>query len=247
MASSNRIILAEHLGEVQAFDLGALPTVTRRKNDSGIGSSTRFGERFSAPPQPSARPAPAPDPLRQAFEQGFARGAAEAQRAMAQKQAAEAAAGANTLASRLDSIAMGFEAELCALESQTADRVVDLALEIARRVLIHELRTAREAIVPVAREALAALAASQSAAVMYVHPSDLPVVRDTLEPLLHKRHVELVADARITPGGCRIDSADSQVDATLQTRWARTLAGIGRHPTEEEFAPLDEAMAGEVS
>jgi flagellar assembly protein FliH len=32
----------------------------------------------------------------------------------------------------------------------------------------------------------------------------------------------------VAPGGCRVDTEQCEIDATLPTRWRRLLAGLGR-------------------
>jgi flagellar assembly protein FliH len=40
----------------------------------------------------------------------------------------------------------------------------------------------------------------------------------------------LLADARITPGGCIAETALGSIDATIETRWERVIAAVGRTP-----------------
>ena len=47
-----------------------------------------------------------------------------------------------------------------------------------------------------------------------------------------RRHIELVADATIALGGCRLTSAGAEVDARVDERWRRILSAIGRDPAD---------------
>nr|MDQ3806425.1 FliH/SctL family protein [Acidobacteriota bacterium] len=54
-----------------------------------------------------------------------------------------------------------------------------------------------------------------------VNPADLPAVeahRARLDPAGRARFLDLVADPRVGPGGCVIESESGTVDAQLQTQ-----------------------------
>ena len=61
-----------------------------------------------------------------------------------------------------------------------------------------------------------------------VHPADLEVIKDfapsALEQAGASSHVNVVADEGISPGGCTVKSARSEVDATLETQVAQIVA-----------------------
>jgi flagellar assembly protein FliH len=61
-----------------------------------------------------------------------------------------------------------------------------------------------------------------------LNPSDVELVRTFLaeEPL--PQRFQLVADVGVAPGGCRIETEQCEVDATLPSRWRRLLANLGR-------------------
>lgn len=219
MPSSSRIILAEHLGECEPFAIGRL-----QADD---------GARPVRASRPSTRPEDPQDAQRKAaFEEGFRRGANDAGRRLAQKRAAEEAALGGALAIRLEAMTERFAREMDALEHATAERVATLAVELARRVVGDTLSTQPGAIVAVAREALAALVETSATPTLRLNPADLEPVQAQLAPALERRRIELQADPSISPGGCLLVSAGGAVDATLETRWARTLASIGREPGE---------------
>jgi len=39
---------------------------------------------------------------------------------------------------------------------------------------------------------------------------------------------KILEDTRMARGGCRVETANSQIDATLPSRWQRVLAAIGQ-------------------
>ncbi|MFA7680415.1 MAG: FliH/SctL family protein [Pigmentiphaga sp.] len=114
-----------------------------------------------------------------------------------------------------------------ALEAGLAPRVVDLALLIARQVVARELAQDPALILEVARQAMAQLSGHSSQRVLKLHPQDFALLHQQLGNELGQAGWQLQADPSLTRGGCRIHSTDTEVDATLETRWQRTLATVG--------------------
>jgi flagellar assembly protein FliH len=99
--------------------------------------------------------------------------------------------------------------------------IVGLAVEIAERLLTVQLSQDQEVILSVASESLR-LVADRPSVVLFVSPAELELVeskKDELKSLLPARaQLQVVADAAIEPGGCRIDTGQGGVDATMETR-----------------------------
>ena len=212
-----RIIPAEELGNVEPFALGAI--------DSGRRSAT------ASAPRTLADPAARDDALlRQSFEIGYRRGFAEAQARAEQAVDEERRRHGAALAQRIGALQAAMQIELQRFEDHAAERIVDLAVELARRMISDTFECDRGAIVPIAQEALDTLVGQPVPATMRLNPDDLDAVHEQLGPLLARRHVELVADATIASGGCRLTSASAEVDARVDERLRRVLAAIGRPP-----------------
>lgn len=115
--------------------------------------------------------------------------------------------------------------------------VIELALAIARRVMKRRMEIpeeARASAVENAAEALA-LVTPQSDAVLRVNPGDREAMErfagDLLKSVQERRHVRVISDSTIAPGGCVITTAEGQIDATPDTqldRIADLLVGIGK-------------------
>jgi flagellar assembly protein FliH len=120
-------------------------------------------------------------------------------------------------------------------ESRGADLVLDLALEIARQVVRREVSCARDAVLPALREAMLAVIEQHAQPRIYLHPRDLEHLRAELDADGSFRGARFVADATLTPGGCRIETHQVEVDASVETRWRRVLATLGSE------APFDES------
>jgi flagellar assembly protein FliH len=121
------------------------------------------------------------------------------------------------------------------LASRGADAVLDLSLEVARQVLRREVSLHRDAALPAVREAIALIADHAAHPRVHLSPKDFELISTELESDAIHRGCRFVADASVQPGGCRIETPQGEVDATLATRWRRVISTLGtEHP-----GPLD--------
>src|SRR3546814_18370110 len=67
-----------------------------------------------------------------------------------------------------------------------------------------------------------------------LNPADLALVRQYMRTEPDTQNWRLHADETIAPGGCMADTALGSIDATLQPRWRRALAALGRGARSEE-------------
>jgi len=72
---------------------------------------------------------------------------------------------------------------------------------------------------------------------VYLHPDDASLVRIHLgEQLAHAGH-RIQDDPVLQRGDCQVESGNTRVDATLDSRWQRVVANLGG--TLELSAPKD--------
>ncbi|TSE18597.1 Flagellar assembly protein FliH [Tepidimonas alkaliphilus] len=175
------------------------------------------------------------------FEQGRQAGAQE----MREKLEAPLRAQAEEQARRLAALLTDVEAELDDLRARVADELLALACDLARQVVRRELAQPLEPLRAVVAEALGELGEEAQPATLRLHPDDLAVLQPKLEELLAGRRVQALADARVSPGGCVLDSPLGVVDATIERRWARALAALGRsEPWQPQAAATRETADG---
>lgn len=156
-----------------------------------------------------------------AYQDGFQQGSREGYDRGYRDGLAKAAEEAAAIRAQADEVLNQTEElrreKLEALEQE----IVDLAREIAERLLTMQLSLDREVILSVASESLK-LVADRLSVVLFVSPDELELVenrKDELRSLLPARaQLQVVADAAIEPGGCRIDTGQGGVDATMETR-----------------------------
>ena len=149
---------------------------------------------------------------RQGFDAGYQAGAAEA--------AAQA-----TLFAQLAQV---MHTETAVLDQQLAQDVLALAVAIARRVLQQHIEVVPDAALPMVQAAIQRHAAARVPGVIHLHPVDAQLVRARLGDMMTEQGWSLREDATLARGGCRLESAAGDIDATLQTCWKHTLEALGQ-------------------
>lgn len=139
-------------------------------------------------------------------------------------------------AQQLAALVASAHAQLDAAEQVAARGLLELACELARQVLRHEISINPNALLPVIREALTPLIADSKSTVLKLHPLDMDMLQDVLRSEYPNLPLTLLADASIARGGCLVQSAGTQIDGTLEKRWARAVGQLGLSLPWEETA-----------
>ena len=155
---------------------------------------------------------------RRAFERGRMQGQTEGQGAERQVKAEHGA----SVAQLIDQL----RAQFAELGESGANALLDLAFTIARQVVRREISVQRDALLPVAREAISMIIDQHAHPRVFVNPQDFALLRADLEADGLFKGCRFIADARIARGGCRVETAQGDIDATLATRWERVLAAL---------------------
>lgn len=161
----------------------------------------------------------------EARAKGHAEGLEEGRVAGFAQGQADAAAQAHLLRQ----IAAQLGAEAAQADELIARDVMNLALDFSRAMLRTALSVRPELVLPVVAEAIRYLPSLQQPALLMLHPADAQIVKNHLQDELDKAGWRLVEDPQIQRGGCRIDTASNQIDATLETRWQRLTEALGQN------------------
>jgi flagellar assembly protein FliH len=113
-------------------------------------------------------------------------------------------------------------------EQRLADEVLDLALLFARQIAGQAVAIKRELVLPVVATALAQLPQATRHIELHLDPADVALVRSVIPADHAGPPIAIVADPRVGPGGCLVDTDQASVDATLGSRWRRLLGSLGR-------------------
>lgn len=153
---------------------------------------------------------------RQAHQEGFAAGYQEGR------------AQANAELARLAQLMASLDGALAHFDAEVSKNLLALALDVAKQMLRETLKIRPELVLPVVQEAVNSLPPSGQHPHLRLHPDDAQLVRTLLADELNHYHWKIIEDARLARGGCRVETANSEVDASLESRWKRVLAAFGQ-------------------
>ena len=198
---SDAVTPKEHLTAYQRWELPALDIVEKEGTAPTIGLPTAAQlEHIHI----------------QAHEEGYQAGYAEGM-----KQA-------GTEAQRMEKMLESLNKELQQVDQQIAQDLLNLALEISKQMLQQALKVKPELLLNVVRAAINELPYFNQNAHLVLHSDDALLLRASMgEQLLHTGW-KIFEDNQIERGGCRVETAHSQIDATLPKRWQRVVASIGQ-------------------
>lgn len=146
---------------------------------------------------------------RQAHDEGYQAGYAE---------------GAQRIAALMNTM----EQALQQADQAIAQDLLNVSLEVARQMVQQALKTNPEILLNTIREAISSLPHFNQGAHLVLHPDDAAMVRASMGEQLSHTGWKIFEDALIARGGARVETAHSQIDATLANRWQRIVASIGQ-------------------
>lgn len=152
----------------------------------------------------------------QARDEGYQAGYAEGRQQAVQE--------VQRMASLLDSL----NGELQQTNQLVAQDLMELSLEIARQMVHQALKVNPELLLGVVRDAIASLPHINQAAHLVLHPDDAELVRSGMGEQLAHAGWKIFENAQMERGSCRVETAHSQIDATLATRWQHIVASLGQ-------------------
>ncbi|HWW08196.1 flagellar assembly protein FliH [Collimonas sp.] len=131
-------------------------------------------------------------------------------------------------AESLRALCMAMPDALRQAEKEVADDLLTLALDIARQVVRQALALEPQLILAAVRELLQTEPALSGTPRLLLHADDMPLVQQYLAEDLQAAGWLLRSDPAITRGGCRVQASSGELDATMETRWQRVVAALGR-------------------
>lgn len=131
-------------------------------------------------------------------------------------------------AEQIHTLMQNLQVELNQVDQQVAQSLLDLSLEIAKKMVQSTLHANPDVILNVVSEAIGNLPHFNQNAHLILHPDDAELVRKQMGEQLAHAGWKIFSDAKIKRGGCRVETASSQIDGTLETRWKRIVESIGQ-------------------
>lgn len=151
---------------------------------------------------------------KQGYDQGLKDGYEE-NKHLLQEQAAEFSRLMETLAEPFKDLDEKIEKEL-----------VKLSIAIATKLLRRELKTDPGQVVAAVKQGVEVLPMSSQKVTVTLHPDDAILVRNALELDTERSPWNIQEDPLITRGGCKIDTEQSHVDATVENKLSLVIAQV---------------------
>lgn len=141
----------------------------------------------------------------------------------------------------LSRVIEGFGGAVVELNAEVESALVALAVEMARRVVLHELSLGPEPLLAALRECLRRVPVPRGHLRLRLHPADREMLA-TAQQELPRKDIELLDDPTLSRGGCVLEVVEStpvqpdrrwrvreeepvaQVDARVERRWRQVLA-----------------------
>ncbi|PWE43793.1 flagellar assembly protein FliH [Pseudomonas prosekii] len=171
----------------------------------------------------------------EAYNEGFATGEKEGFHSTTLKVRQEADVALSAKLSALEQLMGHLFEPIAEQDSQIEKSLVDLVQHITKQVIQRELAIDSTQIESVMREALKLLPLGVGNVRLYINPQDFEQVK-----ALRERHDEtwrIVEDEALLPGGCRVETEHSRIDATIETRVARVMDKLFDQLHEQALHP----------
>lgn len=154
------------------------------------------------------------------YQEGRATGYAEG-RAAAEEEIKAEVARVQTLVARL-------EQDLCTVDQQMADQLLELALALTKKMVTQALKLKPELIVPIVQEAIRHLPNAMQHPRLYLHPDDAQLVATHLSEQITQENWSIREDEQLSRGGCRIEANGCEINGDLGVRWQKVLSALGQ-------------------
>lgn len=156
----------------------------------------------------------------QAHDEGFAQGQAQGY--------ADGIRQAQNEAAQINSLLQNIQVALNQLDQQVAQSLLDLAVQIAHKMVSETLQIKPEVILKIVSEAISSLPHFNQNAHLILHPDDAELARKQMGEQLSHSGWKIFPDPKIQRGGCRVETASSQIDGSMETRWKRIVESMGQ-------------------
>lgn len=161
-------------------------------------------------------------------------GIREGVRLAAEQHAARMDEQAQQMRMRGQALLSALDTELQGLKSEVADRLMDIAIHFGARIACREIAIDRDRLVPVLSQMIALVDDDFRSIELTVHPDDIDVAREWVEPRSAGRTVTLRPDPSLLAGGCVARIDEHCIDARIGVRMAHALGSMGWTPDEAQ-------------
>lgn len=175
----------------------------------------------------------------EAYNDGFALGEREGFHSTQLKVRQEAEVALAARLATLEQLMGHLLVPIAEQDAQIEKSLVELVGHIAREVVQRELRIDSGQIETVLRESLKLLPMGANNVRIFVNPQDFVQIKAMRER--QEENWRILEDPALLPGGCRVETEHSRIDATIETRITQAIAMMfgqlheqGMHPAESD-------------
>ncbi|MCW2292059.1 flagellar assembly protein FliH [Pseudomonas sp. BIGb0408] len=170
-----------------------------------------------------------------AYNEGFATGEKDGFRAgqLKAKQEADTALAGRVKA--LEQVMSQLFEPIADQDQQIEAALVTLVGQITREVIQRELSRDSSQIRQVLREALKLLPMGAENIRIHLNPQDFELVKALRDR--HEENWRILEDDALLPGGCRVESEHSRIDASVETRLSQALKQLFEQQREHATTP----------
>jgi flagellar assembly protein FliH len=129
---------------------------------------------------------------------------------------------------QIHTLLQGLQNELNQLDEDISQSLLDLSLEIARKMVSETLLVKPEVILKIVSAAISSLPHFNQNAHLILHPDDAELVRKHMGEQLSHAGWKIFTDPKLLRGGCRVETTHTHVDATTGERWKRIVRMLGQ-------------------
>ncbi|WP_373187750.1 flagellar assembly protein FliH [Halopseudomonas sp.] len=171
----------------------------------------------------------------EAYNEGFATGEKDGFHSGQLKGQQEAKVKVDARLAELEALMTQLMEPMQDQDDQIEDMLLKLVETMVRQVVQRELQTDSSQITRVLRGAMKALPMGAENIRIYLNPVDFDAAK-----ALRERHEEkwrLLEDDQLLPGGCRLETEHSQLDATMETRLQQITEQLFEEHREQRAHP----------
>ncbi len=172
-----------------------------------------------------------------AWNEGFSTGEKDGFHAGQLKATQEAHEVLAAKVAALDGIMQQLFEPIAQQDQQIEEALLDLVMRISRQVIQRELSFDSSQIKQVVRESLKLLPTSSDLVRVYVNPQDFEQIKTLRER--HEEHWKIIEDDDLLAGGCRFESVNTRIDASIETRIELIAQQILEQQRELQSNPLE--------
>jgi flagellar assembly protein FliH len=134
---------------------------------------------------------------------------------------------ADRFKARLNELQENCTAQFHEYEQVLAQRILDLAIRMAEKVVRTHFAVNKSALLPLVEEALAQILPGDGNVKLSIHPDDADLISQAFSDAVKEERFTFIADGSLSPGSCRIQSDYSVVDNSLMMRWEQMVRETG--------------------